>query len=804
MRSMMSLGRNGVSRDKVHIEKQGIRAIIGPDCWNRTVPQDCQISLEMTTNFSKASQSDELRYSLNYAVISKEVARFVDTNKDYKTLGKLADKVLHHVKNKYLGIEKLALTAEAQEAHIRAENIRLLIHAPQEHPYTDRLVISGLKLLTLIGVFTFERMQKQYVTIDIDVPWDKHSDSNINHQKVIQEVVSFVEASNFKTVEALVECVAHLALLQPYFEQNRSAAVIVKVLKLNAITATEGVGVSCTRTLADFSGKEVPKVGQSQFLSEVFDLPAVQVTPVVSGKPSVAYLAFGTNVGNRLANIQCAIDLLNANADVIVRKTSSIFESEPMYFQNQPQFLNGCLEIETRLSPNDLLRLCKHIEYEDLKRVKEFENGPRSIDLDIILYKNGNGEDIVMSTADLVVPHPRLIERTFVMEPLCELVPPNEVHPVTAEPIINHLNQVYEQLNDEDVLCKLIPLPKINGADRFLKFKNKLIKDTVSGRLTAATVSPTLTMGIVNTTPDSFSDGGKLGNDVSSQLLRIKEMVQDVLSLNEQVIIDIGGCSTRPNSAQATLDEELERTISLIRAVRACDSLPQEKVILSIDTYQSEVAQQAIEAGVDIVNDISGGKFDSNMFTVLANNPAVAYAMSHIRGDIQSMSKLTVYDSEDYNEDAVTEYCYGHEFQNKDSTTLIRALARELAVQYKGALDMGVKSWQIILDPGVGFAKNADQNLDIIRSIHVLKNYSVLKNSEFVNFRNKPILIGPSRKKFIGNITGETSAADRDISTGSVASACVGYGADIIRVHNTANCVKSIKMADSIYRQTRL
>ncbi|CEP64371.1 trifunctional dihydropteroate synthetase/dihydrohydroxymethylpterin pyrophosphokinase/dihydroneopterin aldolase FOL1 LALA0_S11e02564g [Lachancea lanzarotensis] len=801
MRSMMSLDMNGSSRDKVYIEKQGVMATIGPDCWNRLVPQKCQVSLEMATDFAKASRSDDLRFSLNYAVISKDVGRIVDPNVDYKTLGKLAENILHHVKSKYLGVEKLVLKTEAQEAHIRAENVSVLMHAPPEVPYTDRLVISGLRLLTLIGVFTFERLQKQFVTIDIDMPWDTRSKINVDYQKVIKDAVDFVEASNFKTVEALVDSVTHITLQQPYFEENPEASVIVKVIKLNAITATEGVGVSCQRTLHDFAGKKVPKVGNSRPVSPSLDLPVTQVADVLPGKPSVSYIAFGSNVGDRISNIQRAFNLLNAHAGVKVRKTSSIFESEPMYVQDQPQFLNGCFELETELPPIELLRLCKRIEYEELKRVKEFENGPRSIDLDIILYKNSDGEDVVMTTEELIIPHPRLIERTFVMEPLCELIPCTAVHPVTAEPILNHLNQVYEQQRDENVLSKIIPLAKLNGVDRFLKFKNRLKKDAVSNRLINTTVSPTLIMGIINTTPDSFSDGGQLGDDIDVQLLKVKTMVEDALKLNNQVIIDIGGCSTRPNSGQAPLEEELRRTIPLIRAVRTCDFIPQEQVILSIDTYRSEVAEQAINAGADLVNDISGGKFDPNMFTVLAKNPTVAYAMSHIRGDIQSMNKLTDYSCEDGgNGENQTEYYYGKKFDNKEDTALIRTMARELATQYSKALSMGMKTWQIILDPGLGFAKHANQNLEVIRSIYILKNYSIVKGSEFVNFRNKPVLIGPSRKKFIGHITGETTASERDISTSSVVTACVGYGADIVRVHDTANCAKSIKIADSIYR----
>ncbi|SCV03191.1 LANO_0G02696g1_1 [Lachancea nothofagi CBS 11611] len=794
----MSFGKNKISRDKVHIEKQALHAIIGPDCWKRTVPQDCQVSLEMTTDFAKAAQSDELRYSLNYAVISKDIAQFVDPAKNFKSLGKLAEQLLLHVKGRHPGIEHLALKAEAKDVHIRSENVGVVVHTPQLAHKPDELVVSGLKLLTLIGVFTFERLQKQYVTVDIHMPWSIASNSNINHQELIDDVVEFVESSNFKTVEALVECVAQITLQNVYFSQNAEAPVTVKVIKLNAITATQGVGVSCTRFRRDFAGKASLKPISQLNASTVFDLPASQSIRVLTKKSSTAFVAFGSNVGDRIANIQCAIDLLNSHAKVRVQNISSIFESEPMYFQNQRLFLNGCIEVKTELSPDQLLELCKQIEYEELKRVKEFENGPRSIDLDIILYKNGDGESVTITSDKLVVPHPRLIERTFVMEPLCELISPDEIHPVTAEPIYVHLNQLYEQGRAEDILWKVIPLPRMNDEDRFLKFKNKSKRDPFNGRVINATVSPTITMGILNTTPDSFSDGGKFDKGLDLSLSRAESMVKEVLKLNNQVIIDIGGCSTRPNSEQATLDQEIERTIPLIRAIRASKSIPQTRVILSIDTYRSQVAQSAIEAGVDLINDISGGTFDPQMFSVLAKNPTTAYAMSHIRGDIQNMNKLAVYSEEMDNEDAL-DFIGDQELKGKQ-LFLIRHIARELAQQYIKAVDVGVRRWQIILDPGIGFAKQANQNLEIIRNLNLLKNYSLLEGANFVNFKNLPVLVGPSRKKFIEHITGETNAAKRDFTTGSVATACVSYGADIIRVHDTANCVKSIKMADAMYR----
>lgn len=801
--SLKKMQSGVISRDKVHIEKLALQAIIGPDSWNRVTPQECNISLEMATDFEKASRSDELKYSLNYAVISKDISHFVNPRQNYKSLGLLAERVLHHIKDGYPGIQALALKAQAGDAHIRSDDVSVVVHAPASAQTPDQLVISNLKLLTLIGVFTFERLQKQYVTIDINMPWMRQPEGNVEYRDVIDSVVSFVESSNFKTVEALVDSVAQIVTQQDYFTNHPDAPVIVKVIKLNAITATRGVGVSCTRTKKDFLGKPVLEVNSSsaQLGNASFNLPVSRSAQTASSSSmNVAYLAFGSNVGDRTSNIQCAIDSLNAHKDLHVTKVSSIFESEPMYFQNQRLFLNGCIEVKTLLSPQELLKLCKKIEYEELKRVKEFDNGPRSIDLDIVLYKTEDGANVVLTTDGLIIPHPRLLERSFVLEPLCELISFSEVHPVTAEPIIEHLNQIYEQERDEDVLCKVIPLPRIGGKDRFLKFKNKPIRDSVTGRFSTQTISSTYTMGILNTTPDSFSDGGLLSDNLDMQVERIRVMVQEVLKLSEQVIIDIGGCSTRPNSEQASQQQELERTIPLIKKIRSDKTIPHEKVILSIDTYRAGIAKLAIEAGVDLVNDISGGQFDADMFAVLAEHPNVGYIMSHTRGDTSTMTKLTKYSDAEAEENTI-EYVYGHEERGED-TVLVRNIGRELAQQYAKAVEVGIKRWQIVLDPGVGFAKHSMQNLEAIKGINVLKNYSLARDQHFIHFRNLPVLVGPSRKKFIGKITGDETAADRDFTTGTVAGACVGFGADIVRVHDTKNCVKSIRMADALYRQT--
>lgn len=798
-----------MTADQVHIQKLSINAIVGPDSWNQPSPQACRVTLDMATDFSRSSRTDDLQYSLNYAVISRDVARFLQPQKNYQSMGQLARQLSDHVVAKHPGIDRLVLKVESATAHIRSDDVSAVVYTNFPDAQ-DRVVVSNLKLLTLIGVFTFERLQKQFVTLELGLPWPKTLAGHVPYREVIDDVVAYVESSNFKTVEALVESVAQVVTQNPYFAAVPDMAVDVKVIKLNAITATEGVGVSCARPASHFSSQ--PRLAARPCQKGTsFDLPVAQQPEAQRTAWNTAVLAFGSNVGDRFSNIQQALAVLETHPQVRLAAVSSLFESEPMYFKDQQPFMNGCVEVSTQLTPHELLQLCKTIEYEELGRVKHFDNGPRSIDLDIVLYRNALGEHVLLTTEDLVVPHPRMLERSFVLEPLCELVPHAEVHPITAEPIHQHLAQLYERGNDEDVLWRLVPVPKRTGCDgagdadgvAFLRFKNKLVFDDASGAAVMRTVSPTYVMGILNTTPDSFSDGSKHYADVQTQLQRVRKMVDDALELHDTVLLDVGGCSTRPNSEQAPVDEELRRAIPVISAIRACKDIPQDRVLISIDTYRSEVARQAISAGADIVNDVSGGLFDPQMFEVVAANPSVAYVMSHTRGDISTMTALNKY-AEDIDgasdAGAADEHIYGRR-NTRARTRLVRGIGRELAAQYVKAMEHGVRRWQLILDPGIGFAKNSDQNLDVIGHCPLLKHYSCTRNGRFVNFRNVPVLLGPSRKRFIGKITGDEVASSRDFATGSLVSSCVGFGADIVRVHDVKNCSKSVKLADALYRQ---
>lgn len=263
----------------------------------------------------------------------------------------------------------------------------------------------------------------------------------------------------------------------------------------------------------------------------------------------------------------------------------------------------------------------------------------------------------------------------------------------------------------------------------------------------------TYIMGILNITPDSFSDGGKF-NTTSAALTQAQAMVSAGAD-----IIDIGGQSTRPGAEQISLEAELERVLSVLELLRPIIDIP-----ISIDTTRAEVAKAAIIAGADIINDISAGTFDPQMLPTVAglNVPIV---LMHIRGTPQTMQKLTDY------EDLITDI---YNFLSEKITDATLA---------------GIDQNKIIIDPGIGFAKNHQQNLEIFRHLRSLKTL------------NSPILIGASRKSFIGHILNQPDPKSRVWGTAAACCAAIFNGADILRVHDVQEMQEVTLVADAIFRE---
>lgn len=744
--------------DKVHISGLLATAIVGLDHWQKPAPHPVSVDMDFSTDFAKALDSDNLHYSLNYAVISDKVATFLRQNhqRNFHSLGGLGDAIFDLLETERKACSAVSLEISAPKLDIRAP---VLYSTGGGNGVYH---IKGLRTLTLIGVFTFERLHKQYVVLDLDLCVPK---GNLAVPEVSKSVSEYLEKANFKTVEALVKRTAQWILQN--FQVVEGARV--RVTKPNAIVYTEGVGVSVESTRADFADEE--PIVLEQVSEEAFNLP-VQQKSDYSGLHT-AFVAFGSNQGNQVDNIKKALDHLGKTATI--EATSSLYVSKPMYYTDQADFFNGVVRISfSDLSPHQLLSALKDIEYGELSRTKDFDNGPRTIDLDLVLYDNAT-----VTSPDLVVPHKAMLERTFVLQPLCELLSPDYIHPVTAEPVHNHLAKLLASAPDPKVqessdLQHIIPA---NG--KMLEFG-----------------SSTLLMGIFNATPDLFSDGGaRFGLDRDSIVEAALKMAEDGAQ-----IIDIGGASTRPGSVEPLVEEELRRVVPAVEAIRSEEKL--RKVFVSVDTYRSEVAEAALKAGADIVNDVSMGLYDPKIFEVVAQY-GCGYVMNHTRGTTATMLQLTHYGA---GPELLVEYhidskCGILAPLAEPAQTVINGICRELAAQIQLALALGVRRWQIILDPGIGFAKDVGQNLAVLRNASRVKNYAQFdsETQKFTSFHGMPMLVGTSRKRFLGTITGRPPK-ERTIATAASVVTCVEQNTDIVRVHDVAEVKEALQMADAIYR----
>lgn len=261
----------------------------------------------------------------------------------------------------------------------------------------------------------------------------------------------------------------------------------------------------------------------------------------------------------------------------------------------------------------------------------------------------------------------------------------------------------------------------------------------------------TLIMGILNVTPDSFSDGG-LFAEVEKAVEHAKNMVAEGAD-----IIDVGGESSRPGADTVSVEVEKARVLPVIERLAGTVEVP-----ISIDTYKSSVARDALNMGACMVNDITALRGDPDMASVVAE-AGVPVVLMHMKGTPRDMQLDPHYDS------------------------LISEITSFLSIRIQAAMDAGISQNQIIIDPGIGFGKTVAHNLEIIRRL-----------SEFKPL-GKPILIGTSRKSFIGKVLG-LSTDDRLEGTAASIAVAIANGADIVRIHDVKEVARVVRMTDAIVR----
>ena len=258
-------------------------------------------------------------------------------------------------------------------------------------------------------------------------------------------------------------------------------------------------------------------------------------------------------------------------------------------------------------------------------------------------------------------------------------------------------------------------------------------------------------MGVINLTPDSFSDGGRYQGTGAAlrQAERLLRQGADVL--------DLGAQSTRPGAPEVGVKAELERLLPALHAIRAA----QPQALLSIDTFWGAVAEAALAAGANWINDVSGGRRDPSLLRAVASHGCPLVLM-HSRGDSRTMDQQCHYND------------------------VVADVRRELEQASERAEAAGVDRGQLIWDPGLGFAKTTDQNLELLRRLDALKAPGL------------PLLVGPSRKRFIGEVVGEAHPRARIWGTAAVCALAVARGADLVRVHDVGPMAQVVRMAGAL------
>lgn len=406
-------------------------------------------------------------------------------------------------------------------------------------------------------------------------------------------------------------------------------------------------------------------------------------------------LAIGSNLGDKKENIKNAIEKLKkSNVDVV--EVSPLYATPALMFKDSPSdwnisFLNCVLKTITEKTPQELLSICKNIE-KDLGRDFSKRWAPRPIDIDILFYKNQK-----INEENLIIPHKEINNRSFVLDPL------SFIDPDKAK---NYYRESHQPIF----------------------------------------------MGIMNVTPDSFSDGGRFNN--FDNFKDTFELWQD----NNVAIIDIGAESTRPGATKLTHKEEIERLRNVFNYVKSRDRKTFDS-LLSIDTYHYKTAEEAIKSGFSIVNDVSGLD-DENMLKLAKDNRNIKFIFMHNLG-VPSNKNIVV--------------------KGNIIDEIKKWLESKINIFEKNNIDKN----QLIFDIGIGFGKTASQDLQLLQNI-----------KEFHNCGFK-ILVGHSRKSFIKMFTTDN---ERDIETLSI-SMKIAKNVDIIRVHTPLEHQRALLATDHCYNQ---
>jgi dihydropteroate synthase len=419
----------------------------------------------------------------------------------------------------------------------------------------------------------------------------------------------------------------------------------------------------------------------------------------------VIIIALGANLpsqfGSPRATLKRAIQEI-ARHGIRVLYQSPIYLTAPVPISDQPWYHNAVIGVSTDKSPAQLIQILQTIE-KNFGRVRTERNAPRVIDLDIVAYHDG-----VVNDADLIIPHPRAHERAFVLYPLRDIAP-NWIHPVSRQSI-SHLIE---------------SLPK----NQDIQKENR-----------------PLIMGVVNVTPDSFSDGGQFDTTDKAIAQGLRLIVEGA------DIIDIGGESTRPNAPIISPSDEQRRIMPVIEALKNAGAL------VSVDTRNATTMKLALDAGAGLVNDVTALTYDKDALSVVANSDCRVCLM-HMQGTPQTMQMNPTYDD------------------------VVKEVYDYLDDRIRVCIEAGIEKDRLIVDVGIGFGKTIQHNIALFQNLARFHDLGV------------DVLLGASRKSFIEKIC-DRPIPPHERLAGSLAGIAVACHAeiDVVRVHDVAETRQFIEV----------
>ncbi|KAF7790607.1 hypothetical protein EIP86_001563 [Pleurotus ostreatoroseus] len=778
-----------------------------PSAAGKAKLQPIFVTLTASHSIAVAAANDDLNHSINYSTLCN-IAIDVSKSRSFSSSEDFVDEVQKRCFFQFPGVQAFTVTLKRPKALLQPAVTEVTwSKARGTKSMLCIFAILGMEGLPIVGINPCERVQKQAVKFDIcarrSTPTSEQSES-FPFRGLYLNILEEVNQSSYLTLEALVSHVADLVLKEPGLAES----VTVRGGKPNALACAEAAEV------------EIHRSAPSSAVSAPAPSAGLSVPP---GSFHGVAVALGSNLGDRFANIERALRLIERPPNkygangvepyISVIDTSFLYETEPMYVTDQPKFVNcTCLEIEATVG-----------------RVASFRNGPRAIDLDILTYDD---EVIDTRTVDerggldnltghLLVPHPRIVEREFVLRPLNDIIPDYR-HPVlqrTVHELFTSL--ISSQPTDTPVMNMVTPFPQYpTGPSENMAEKDPLpVVPTTAAWWTfpSSGTSPstrkTYLMATLNATPDSFSDGS-INNTVPAAL---KYATSSVAAGAD--VIDIGGYSTRPGAAYVSPEEEIARVVPVIRAIRYLSDSPgtdedpklkeqTSRALLSVDTFRWDVAEAAIRAGANCINDVYAftgptypvdepGWWHLAKMRQVARDLAVPVILMHARGEASA--------NKDY-----SEYAYAADARGKGA--VVEAVKVELGekvdaiVKGKG----GVRRWYVIVDPGVGFSKTVEGNLEVVRQCSALTEHTRMSNGGLNPLSGFPVLIGTSRKSYLGSIlekedhTGtyagrKTAANERDPATAAAVACAVQQGAAVIRVHDVLGMGDVVRVASQLW-----